>query len=84
MNVDSRYPYTYAADLIRSFAGHNESGLVLSRADAAAIKSGIAKAIGMDENLLASKLADYYLANSDMIEKRNLERMMRIFYPRNC
>jgi len=62
---DTRYPYIYAADLIRFLAGYIQAGETsrakLSRADAAHIKEKIAEIIGMSEQKLAEKLADYYL-----------------------
>ena len=51
----SRYPYTYAADFVRSFAGPN-----LSRSDASSIWRGIATALGLDEQYMAKKLADFW------------------------
>lgn len=54
--TDTRYPYTYACDLIRSFVGPG-----LSRSHAAQIRQGIAEAIGMEDSELAGKLADHYL-----------------------
>lgn len=65
--TDTRYPYTYAADYVRSLAGYGEHGTKLSRADASQIRSGIAKALGMEDVELANKLADYYKANEDAI-----------------
>lgn len=68
---DTRYPYTYAADYIRSMAGYIQPGQTggskLSRADAANIKAQIAKVIGMPEKELAEKLANYYLENHEEI-----------------
>lgn len=55
---DSRYPYTYACDFIRSLAGYNEKGIKLSRSDASTIRQGIAFAIGMEDKKLAELLAD--------------------------
>jgi len=53
--ADNRYPYTYAADLIRSFAGPN-----MSRSEAASVWHGIATVLGLDERETAEKLANYY------------------------
>ena len=53
----SRHPYTHAADFVRALGPTNESGVVLSRADAALIRQGIAKAIGMPDEELAEKLS---------------------------
>jgi hypothetical protein len=58
--LDTRYPYTYACDLIREFAGNTEQGAKLSRVDASRIRKGIAEAIGMDDVELAMKLADFF------------------------
>lgn len=65
---DSRYPYTYAADLIRSCAV--EGGVKLSRGDAVYIGETIATAIGMGWRDLAVRLADFYLQRSDEIADR--------------
>ena len=67
MTADTRYPYTYAADYVRSLAGYGEHGTKLSRADASQIRGGIALALGMDDVELARKLADHYKANEDAI-----------------
>jgi len=67
MTTDTRYPYTYAADYMRSLAGYGENGSKLSRSDASRIRGGIALALGMDDDELACRLADYYNANKDAI-----------------
>jgi len=56
----SRYPYTECADAIRRASmDFGQSTPNISRAQAAAIKTFIARAIGMDEEELASNIADY-------------------------
>jgi len=62
--TDSRYPYTYAADFIRSYGPFSAEGVVLSRSDASKIREAIAKALGIDDEELAKKLADAELANN--------------------
>ena len=57
---DTRYPYTYAADLIRMIPDAK-----LSRSEASRIRQTIAKVIGMDDEELAKKLADYYKQRSN-------------------
>lgn len=64
---DSRYPYTYACDFLRAYGGVDRDGVRLSRSDAAQMREQIAKAIGMTDEELAIKLADYYKANEDEI-----------------
>lgn len=67
--IPGRYPYTYCADFIRSIgieadreiAGTGFKSPALSRADASAIKTELAKAIGMDEHEFACKVADAYM-----------------------
>ncbi|MCY1407648.1 hypothetical protein D3C76_134810 [compost metagenome] len=66
---DSRYPYTYACDFIRSIAGYGEGGTKLSRGDASQILVHIAEIIGMPDEELARKIADHYLANRDDIDR---------------
>jgi len=62
----SRYPYTYAADYIRNALPFDVNGCKLSRADVSQIRQAIAKAIGMDDELLAQSLAYAYMKeNSD-------------------
>lgn len=61
--TDSRYPYTYACDMIRRYGPIDRSGVVLSRGDASQIRKGIASALGMDDHDLACKLADAQLAH---------------------
>jgi hypothetical protein len=76
MTKDTRYPYTYAADYIRSIAGYNKEGTKLSRLDASQIRSVIAKVIGWNDELLASKLADYYKENEDEIVFKSVNEMI--------
>ncbi len=68
---DSRYPYTYACDYVRVLAGYGEGRTKLSRFDASQVRSGIAKAIGMADDELALRLADYYKANQDALTKKS-------------
>ncbi len=73
---DSRYPYTYACDYIRSLAGYGEHGTKLSRSDASQIRGGIAKALNMDDATLAAKLADCLLANEEAITQKSVDAFM--------
>jgi hypothetical protein len=83
---DTRYPYTYAADYIRSLAGYiapdYTSGTKLSRADAAKIKEKIAEIIGMSEQELAEKLADYYLEHEDAISEKSSQEFLSMYTDR--
>jgi len=54
---DSRYPFTYSADYIRSLAGYEK----LSRSDASFIVGQIAEIMGIDATELKKKLADRYI-----------------------
>jgi hypothetical protein len=60
MNNDTRFPYTYASDYIRSIVGHRNGNAILSRSEASQIRTGIAKVIGMDDHELAIQLATHY------------------------
>ncbi|MBU1173103.1 MAG: hypothetical protein KKD44_26365 [Proteobacteria bacterium] len=62
---DSRYPYTYACDFIRSIAGYNQDGTKLSRSDASAIRSTIAEIAGINDTHLAILLADKELSKTE-------------------
>jgi hypothetical protein len=73
---DSRYPYTYACDYLRMFGGADKSGVRLSRLDASRIREAVAKAIGMDDEELAKKLADYYLANEVSLDEDHGKRLV--------
>jgi hypothetical protein len=73
MEKDTRYPYTYAADLLRSLAGYGVCGAKIDRSDAGRIRCGIAEAIGMSDAELATKLADYYKANEATITERSVK-----------
>lgn len=75
---DSRYPYTYACDYIRAFGGHRHEGTKLSRSDASQIRQAIANAIGMDDEELAKKLADYYKANEDALTEKSVQAFAKI------
>jgi hypothetical protein len=76
--TNSRYPYTYACDYIRVLGPVDCSGAVLSRADASQIRSGIAKALGIDDEELAEKLADAQLKNDNdpAISERHAQRLI--------
>ncbi len=74
--TNSRYPYTYACDYVRSLAGYNSGGTKISRSDASQIRSGIAAALGIEDSDLARKLADYYKANEDSIIDRNVRESL--------
>lgn len=55
--TDSRHPYTYACDFVRSLGPCNREGVVLSRSDASTIIQGIASVLGMTKEALAEKLS---------------------------
>jgi len=78
MELDSRYPYTYSCDYLRSLAGFGESGTMLSRADASRLRVGIAEALGMADEELATRLADYYKANEQALAEKNLSDWLRL------
>jgi hypothetical protein len=69
---DSRYPYTYADDFVRSLAGYNEHGTKLSRADVSQIVSKLALIWGIDITKAFNMLADYYLSNQDEIDNKSM------------
>ena len=69
---DSRMPYTYADDYIRSIAGYTESGTKLSRSDASAIISAIAEVLGMTQENLARELALHYLKHQEEITTKSV------------
>lgn len=73
MENDTRYPYTYACDFLRGLAGYGEGGTKLSRADASQVRQGVADALGMPDDELARKLADYYKANQDALTRKSCE-----------
>lgn len=74
--TDSRYPYTYACDFLRAFGGADKGGVKLSRADASKMREQIAKAIGMTDEELAKKLADYYQANEREVSDYSITTLM--------
>ena len=81
--TDSRYPYTYAADFIRSYGPVSAEGVVLNRSDASKIREAIAKALGIDDEELAKKLADAELADNQDPEhrKRQTLRLLKAMRP---
>ena len=74
---DTRYPYTYACDLIRSTTEYTKDGCTLSRSDASKIRSLIAGIISMPDEELANKLADYYIDHETEITERGVQEFMR-------
>lgn len=81
--IDSRYPYTYACDFIRTYGPISKEGVVLSRSNASQIRQAIAKAIGIPDRELAKKLADAQLANNEDDEflNRQTERLLQAMRP---
>lgn len=75
---DSRYPYTYACDLIRMVAGYSSAGSKLSRLDASLIRTKIAEIIEMDDEELAIKLADYFKENEEKLTNDGVNEFMQI------
>ena len=73
MSDDTRYPYTYAADYIRSLAGYNSEGTKISRSDASHIRSSIAEIIGWDDEELSRKIADFYKKNEEAITNKSVK-----------
>ena len=73
---DGRYPYTYSCDYIRHFGPVSSKGVVLSRSDASQIRKGIAEALGLTDENLAIKLADYYKLNEDNLSKEAADKLL--------
>lgn len=69
----SRHPYTYADDYVRHLAGYNETGTILSRSDASRILEGIALAIGLEHEQLATKLSLYYQDHEEEFTNQDVE-----------
>jgi hypothetical protein len=63
---DSRYPYTYACDLLRMALGPGE----LSRSQASRIRSVIADALVIDDEEIAKRLADHFLKQEKALVQR--------------
>ena len=59
--TDSRYPYTYACDFLRSAAPWDEGGCTMSRSDASQVRQLISLALGVDDKEVAERLADTFL-----------------------
>lgn len=77
---DTRYPYTYACDLIRMLVGYNNKGTKLSRSDASSIRSFFSDILELNDYEVASKLANYYLENEEKItEKATKEALSSLF-----
>lgn len=78
---NTRYPYTYACDLIRAWAGYDEDtgSTVLSRAQASKIRQEIAKVLNIADEDLAVKLADYFKTNEEELGKASFDELKRIF-----
>ena len=78
----SRFPYTYAADYIRSIAGYNEQGTKLSRADVSQILQHIANILGMEKEELAEKIAYQELEKTDEDYGRQLNEFLKATGPK--
>lgn len=77
--IDDRYPFTYACDYIRMVAGHNREGTKLSRSDASQIRQTFAKVTGIDDNTLATMLADDYLKNRTSLESEAYKNFLAVW-----
>lgn len=75
--TDSRYPYTHACDYLRAFGGMDKGGVRLSRSDASQIRQAVAVAIGMSDEDLAKKLADYYQANEEALTQQSSDKLLK-------
>jgi len=80
MSNDTRYPYTYAADYIRSLAGYNENGTKISRSDASMIIHHIAMLMEMDKESLANTIADAELEKTDEDHRKAVMAFLEEFY----
>jgi elongation factor P hydroxylase len=76
MNKDTRYPYTYACDYLRGFGGYDSGGVRLSRADASSIRTAVAAALGMSDEELAKKLADFYVTNEESLNEKSTRHLI--------
>lgn len=74
---DGRYPYTYACDLIRGYAGYGKDGTKISRSDASQIRQGIAEIIGMPDEELAKKLAYHYVFNEESLTEKSVRDFLQ-------
>jgi len=85
-NEDTRHPYTYAADMIRSIPELElgPSGVKLSRAEASKIRQHIAKALGIDDVKLAVKLSEYYQEHEKEWTLENVEKMAKFLEDRHA
>ena len=81
MAEDTRYPYTYACDFIRSLAGYGPGGTKLSRADASKIRSSFSSILKLPDEEVAKKLADYYLAHKEEIAEEDAKALVAILIP---
>ena len=77
---DSRFPYTYAADFIRQFGPVSSEGVVLSRSNASQIRQAIANALGIDDEKLASQLANAYLNQDPEFENKQAKRLWQAMF----
>jgi hypothetical protein len=74
--TDTRYPYTYADDLIRGVAGYTSGGTKLSRSDASQIIKMVAAAMSLEPRTVCEKLADYHLQHKEALAARAVERFI--------
>jgi hypothetical protein len=69
---DSRYPYTYACDLIRAMTGYDSEGnCKLNRSDASTLRGELANLLGITDEDLAKKMADHFLKHKESITNRS-------------
>jgi hypothetical protein len=73
---DPRYPYTYAADLMRMTIGYNEEGAKISRLDASLLRQLISKVMDLNDWDVADQLATYYLDIQQELTDKAVRKFM--------
>lgn len=80
--TDTRYPYTYAADYLRTKIGDDYGKGLISRASAAQARVIIASVTGVDEREIACQLADAYCRENGIKPepKPDIVQLCRVVY----
>lgn len=74
----SRYPYTYASDLLRMIPDLGPEGCKLSRSEASSIRQKISEILGLDDEEVAKKLADYYQEHEEELSQASADRFLKV------
>jgi hypothetical protein len=74
IDYDPRYPYTHAADLLRMVIARDNMNCKISREESSIIRNVICMICDLNDEIVAKKLAEYYLKNKDNLSNSIIDK----------